>query len=84
MAHVGILHLFEIAEVEDYALHVGQRSDGFLKKSLRGVAIKIFVGNEARAYPIAKVGIVSNEIALTTQKIERLIDSYTIEPGLKL
>ena len=41
MAHVGILHLFEIAKVEDYALHVWQRSDGFLKKGLRGVAIKI-------------------------------------------
>ena len=84
MAHIGILHLFEIAKVEDYALHVWQRSDSFLKKGLRGIAIEVFVGNEARAYTIAKVGILSNEIALTTQKIERLVDSYTIEPGINL
>ena len=58
--------------------------DGFLEKSLRGVAIKIFVGNEARAYPIAKVGIVSDKIALTTQKIERLVDGNAIEPGINL
>ena len=36
MAHVGIFHLFEIAKVEDYALHVGQRGD--VSKMLMGMS----------------------------------------------
>ena len=50
LAHVTILHLFEIAELENRALNVRQRDYGLLKEGLNLRAVEEIVGHQSISY----------------------------------
>lgn len=50
LTHVAVLHLLEVAQLEDRALNVGQRGDGFLKLCLDLRAVEVVIGHQAVGY----------------------------------
>ena len=83
-ANLAVLHIVEVAQLEDGALHIWQTGDGFLQLSLDLVAVEIGVGHQRVGDTALIVGTQGCMGLLAAEEVDALINGDTEEPGAQL
>ena len=84
LAHILILHLVEVLEVEDLPLAVWQACDGLLEQLFRLVAIEVGVALQSRRDSHRRLVVQTRLLAIAFEEVQGLVVGDAEQPGAQL